>query len=48
MGKTRIYTDIEKQKILDELKNVGNVAAVAEKNSMPIGTIHTCLQKEKS
>lgn len=47
MRKTRTYTDLEKQQILEEVKNTGNVAAVAKKNKMPAGTIHTWLHQGK-
>ena len=47
MRKTRTYTNIEKQQILDEVKDVGNMAAVASKNNIPISTIHAWVHKEK-
>ena len=46
MRKTRNYSELEKQQILAEVKSTGNVAAVARKNNMPPGTIHTWLEKK--
>ena len=47
MKNTRVYTDIEKNQILEEVKSSGCIAAVARKNGMPVGTIYTWLHKKK-
>ena len=48
MKKKRSYTQQEKQQILDEVKAVKNISAVAKKNTIPVETIHTWLKKLKS
>ena len=44
MRKTRKYTNEEKQQIMEEAKNVGNILAVAKKNGIPAATLHTWLK----
>ena len=47
MQKSRSYTTEEKEQILNEVSETGNVAAVARKNDIPVGTIHNWLGKNK-
>ena len=47
MQKSRSYTTEEKEQILNEVSETGNVAAVARKNDIPVGTNHTWLGKNK-
>ena len=44
MRKTRNYTKVEKEQILQEVKDIGNIAAVAKKNKIPSATIHTWIK----
>ena len=47
MPKNRAYTAEEKQQILEEVANVGNIPQVASKYDIPKSTIHTWLKKTK-
>ncbi len=48
MRKTRTYTKQEKQQIIDECLAVKNMAVVAKKNNIPIGTVSTWMKDLKS
>ena len=45
----RTYTDAQKEQVLTEVKETGNVCLVARKNNIPVSTIHTWIRsKSKS
>ncbi len=41
------YSIDEKEQVLKEVKETGNVAIVAKKHKMPVTTIHSWLKKEQ-
>lgn len=48
MGSSRVqkkYSQEFKEKVFQEVEEVGNVPIVAKKNDVPIGTIHSWLRK---
>ncbi len=47
MRKVSSYTEAEKAQILEEVKTVGSVAAVAKNHNIPIGTIYTWVNPKK-
>ncbi len=48
MARNRTYTNEEKSQVLEEVKTVGNIAVVAKKNNIPIGTISSWINPKKS
>ena len=44
MNKKRRYTTEEKEQIISEAKEFGNMAAVAKKNNIPVGTIQSWIK----
>jgi transposase-like protein len=47
MRKMSNYTEAEKAQILEEVKATGNIASVAKKNDIPVGTIYTWVNPKK-
>ncbi len=47
MRKVSNYTKVEKAQILEEVKSTGNIASVAKKNDIPVGTIYTWVNPKK-
>ncbi len=45
MRKSRKYVETEKRQVLEEVKLIKNVASVAKKYNIPIGTIHAWKHK---
>ena len=42
----RTYTDAQKEQVLTEVKETGNVCLVARKNNIPVSTIHTWIRSK--